>query len=486
MAPNSESLRALAAAVDGDLIGSGVVVVDDVTHDSRSAGPGVLFVAIRGASSDGHDFVDSVAAAGSPAVMVDHALDTPLVQIVVPDTRAALGPLAAAVHGNPSRDLALIGVTGTNGKTTVTHMIEAICKGIGLVPGLIGTIHTRVGGEVVPTVRTTPEASDFQRLLRHMADEGAQVVAAEVSSHALSFGRVSGSRFSVAAFTNLSQDHLDFHGTMADYRAAKESLFAPGLSDRAVVNIDDPVGREIARSCAIPLTTVGRRGDLDARITGADIGGTDFVLSAAGNEVGSGRVPIAGEFNLSNALVALACMQAIGADLRAALGAVEAIPPVPGRFEMVFDSGPTVVVDYAHSPDGIHHVIDTVRASTTRRLVVVIGAGGDRDRGKRPAMGLAAARTDRVIVTSDNPRSEDPAAIINAVIERIPSGLDIETEPDRRVAIRKALEGSRPDDVILVLGRGHERFQEIGGEMIPFDDRTVIREILAELGMSAS
>lgn len=485
MAPNSESLSTLATVVDGELIGSGGVVVDDVTHDSRSAGPGVLFVAIRGANSDGHDFVDSVAAAGSPAVMVDHALDTPLVQIVVPDTRAALGPLAAAVHGTPSRDLALIGVTGTNGKTTVTHMIEAICKGIGLVPGLIGTIHTRVGGEVVPTVRTTPEASDFQRLLRHMADEGAQVVAAEVSSHALSFGRVGGSRFSVAAFTNLSQDHLDFHGTMADYRAAKESLFAPGLSDRAVVNIDDPVGREIALSCAIPLTTVGRRGDLDARITGADIGGTDFVLSAAGNEVGSGRVPIAGEFNLSNALVALACMQAIGADLRAALGAVEAIPPVPGRFEMVFDAGPTVVVDYAHSPDGIHHVIDTVRASTTRRLVVVIGAGGDRDRGKRPAMGLAAARADRVIVTSDNPRSEDPAAIINAVIERIPSGLDIETEPDRRVAIRQALEASRPDDVILVLGRGHERFQEIGGEMIPFDDRTVIREILAELGMSA-
>ena len=481
MAPNSDTLTSLAAAVGGRLVGSGDIRIDDVTHDSRTAGPGVLFVAIRGASADGHDFVPAVVAAGSPAVVVDHHLDIATRQIVVPDTRAALGPLAAAVHGHPSLDMKLIGVTGTNGKTTVTHMIEGICRGVGLVPGLIGTIHTRVGGEVVPTVRTTPEASDLQRLLRHMVDEGAQVVAAEVSSHALAFGRVSGSLFSVAAFTNLSQDHLDFHGTMAEYRAAKELLFSPDLSRRAVVNVDDPVGREIAAACRIPVMTVGRDGDLSARATRVDITGTEFILTARGVEVGVGRVPMAGGFNLSNAVVALGCMDAASVGLAGALAALEGIPPIPGRFEVVSDAGPTVVVDYAHSPDGIDQVVDTVRSTTSRRIVIVMGAGGDRDRGKRPAMGLAAARADRVIVTSDNPRSEHPGAIIDAVIERIPDGFDLQIEPDRRAAIRMALETAGDDDVVLILGRGHERFQEVAGDSIPFDDREVVHQEIAAL-----
>ncbi len=485
MAPNNETLSKLAALAGGVLVGSDLGVAD-VTHDSRSAGPGVLFVAIRGARSDGHEFVSEVVAAGSPAVVVDHPLDVDVPQIVLADTRRALGILASAVHGRPSEGLKLVGVTGTNGKTTVTHMVEAICAEMGVRPGLIGTIHTRVGGVVVPTVRTTPEASDFQRLLRHMADMGAEVVAAEVSSHALALGRVTGSRFAVSAFTNLSQDHLDFHGTMEAYLEAKRMLFSPGLTERAVINVDDSTGRELARSCEIPVTTVGAGADLAADVLGADMTGTEFRLVGSHKKIGSGKVPMAGRFNLSNALVALACVDAIGLDLGDAVKALVAMPPVPGRFEVVFDGGPVVVVDYAHSPDGINKVVGTVRSVTDRSLTVVFGAGGDRDRAKRPAMGAAAARADRVIVTSDNPRSESPAAIIQSVLAGIPSQESVVVEPDRRKAIRLALSTSSPDAVVLVLGRGHERFQEIAGEAVPFDDRAVVREELATLGMADS
>ncbi|RZV45212.1 MAG: UDP-N-acetylmuramoyl-L-alanyl-D-glutamate--2,6-diaminopimelate ligase [Acidimicrobiia bacterium] len=466
------TLDRLATIGRGTVIGDAGTVVGDVTHDSRAAGPDDLFVAIRGAHRDGHEFVTSTSAG---AACVDAPLEVPIPLLVVPDTRAALPWLAAEVHGHPSRRLQVVGVTGTNGKTTVAHMVAAIVEAAGQSAGVIGTIGARIGPDRIHLERTSPEASDFQRLLRRMVDAGVGTAAVEVSSHALEFGRVDATEYAVVAFTNLSQDHLDLHGDMESYFLTKASLFL-GTDAAAVVNVDDPWGARLVTMLDRPVVAVGTDGDY--RVEDLDLGLTEsrFVLSTpSGRE--HVRIPLGGRFNVENALVAAACAGSLGlevADMAAGLGAVELIP---GRMEPV-DVGqqPAILVDYAHTPEGIDQVLESVRPHTAGRITVVVGAGGDRDADKRSDMGRAATRADRVVFTSDNPRSEDPGAIIEALLAGADGPAEILVEPDRRLAIERAIREAGPGDVVLILGKGHEPGQEIAGRVLPFDDRQVARE----------
>ena len=475
-APGS-TLGEVTRRVDGQLLGDPGIRVADVTHDSRLAGPDVLFVAVRGGVHDGHDFVAAAVAAGSPAVVVESAQEVEVSQIVIGDTRAAMGPMAAQVHGDPSADLAVVGVTGTNGKTTVTHYVESVLASAGTVAGLIGTVETRVGPTVIPTSRTTPEATDFQRLLAAMRGLGAEVVAAEISSHALEMSRVAATRFAVAAFTNLSQDHLDFHGTMGSYRRAKERLFREYEVGTAVINVGDPVGADMARWVDTPLIRVGAGGEVRAENVDTSRYESVFDLVTEGGTfpVRSGPVGI---FNVENALVAVGCCLALGLGVEEIGPGLEKLTPIPGRFELVSAPGPfRVIVDYAHTPGGIEQAIAVARSIGAERVIAVVGAGGDRDREKRPMMGRAASAADVAILTSDNPRSEDPDRILGEVASGA-SGRDVVLEVDRRRAIERAIEVADEGDVVLVLGKGHETGQEIGGEVLPFDDRMVAREIL--------
>jgi UDP-N-acetylmuramoyl-L-alanyl-D-glutamate--2,6-diaminopimelate ligase len=476
----SVSAGTLAAIVEGRLAGDESVEVDDVVHDSGSAAPGKLFVAVRGTASDGHTFVSQAVARGCEVVCVDHPMDVEATQLVVDDTRLAMGPLASAVHGDPSRSLPIIGVTGTNGKTTVTHFIESIATTAGLRAGLIGTIRTSVAGRDLPaTGRTTPEASDFQRLLATMRDAGAEVVAAEISSHALELGRVRGTRFQVAAFTNLSQDHLDFHGDMTAYRHAKERLFSEYPVASAVLNVDDPVGRDIAGWASMPKLTVGEDASYSATTLAESLRGTTIELNTRGR-VTELDVPVVGRFNVQNLLLAAVCCLALGLEESVVVEAMRQVTGVPGRFESVsVDGAVGVIVDYAHTPEGIQMVIQAARRLTDQRVIAVVGAGGDRDRAKRPLMGRAAATADLVVVTNDNPRSEDPAEIATAVVGGLPEGTSTIVELDRRRAIARAIEAAAPGDLVLILGKGHEKTQETGGVVSPFSDQDVAREILA-------
>jgi UDP-N-acetylmuramoyl-L-alanyl-D-glutamate--2,6-diaminopimelate ligase len=478
MASKGKALSALAARIGGSILGGADPVITDVTHDSRSVGPGAMYVAIRGLRADGHRFVSAAIEAGAEAVCVDHATAATVPELVVDDTRAVLGALASAVHDDPSCSLDVIGVTGTNGKTTVTHYVESIAGDAGVVAGLVGTIHTRVGGVSLPATLTTPEASELQRLFAEMRDRGVSLVAVEVSSHALALGRVEGTRFAVAAFTNLSQDHLDFHGDMSAYRAAKERLFTQYDVGTAVINVDDPTGARLASSYQGQLVTVGRDGDVAASHIEPYPGGTRFRLDS---EWGTTTVeaPVLGEFNVSNLLVAASCCLVVGIDFGEVVAGMSRVAGVPGRFEVVSGDDPiTVIVDYAHTPEGVARAVETGRRLTGGRVIGLIGAGGDRDREKRPAMGSAISRADVAVITSDNPRSEDPADIVATVA----SGVDPRVEPvievDRRQAIAIAVEAAKDGDVVLILGRGHEPTQDLGSEMVPFDDREVAAEAL--------
>ncbi|MBN2114292.1 MAG: UDP-N-acetylmuramoyl-L-alanyl-D-glutamate--2,6-diaminopimelate ligase [Acidimicrobiia bacterium] len=480
MPPEPVTLGELAAQVGARLVGDPAVVVEEVTHDSRVAGPGVLFVAVKGFNVDGHRFVGPARAAGAAAVCVETDPADGGPTLVVADTRAAMGPLAARVHGDPSHHLDLVGVTGTNGKTTTCHLVESIASAAGLMSAVVGTVGARVAGEEVPVSRTTPEAADFQRLLARMVAAGVEVAAVEVSSHALTLGRVAGSRFAVAAFTNLSQDHLDFHPDMEAYFQAKASLFGPGLARRAVIWVDDPYGERLAATTPLPVTRValGAPADITATDVALRLDGSSFRLLGAGPAV-MVRLHLPGSFNVANALVAagIAADLGIGADsISAGIGAVAR---VPGRFEVVAtERDCTVVVDYAHTPDGVAAVIATARGLVGEgRVIAVVGAGGDRDRAKRPLMGRAAAAADLAVITSDNPRSEDPEAIISEVLAGAAAGpAEVRVEVDRRCAIRRALQSAGRGDVVLVLGKGHETGQEFADRVVPFDDREVARQ----------
>jgi len=468
----------LAELVGGDLRGDGAVVVTDASHDSRRLLPGSLYLAITGQQFDGHDFANTAVAAGARGLVVERWLQLDVPQIEVPDTRRVMAPIAVRIQGDPSRLVPVIGVTGTNGKTTVTHLLESIALASTRRCGLIGTIETRIGSRQIPNPHTTPEATDFQRLLRTMVDEGADLVACEVSSHSLALGRVAGTTFAVAAFTNLSQDHLDFHGSIESYFEAKATLFQ--MAAARVIWIDDPFGARLAGLYPDSLL-VGGRGDVRATDISEDSRGTSFRLHLPVGSVDT-RIGIPGPFNLANALVAAAAASLVGFEPAGIAAGLERRSSVPGRFENVAaESAIDVVVDYAHTPDGIANVIAAARSLTSGRVIAVVGAGGDRDRGKRPHMGRAASAADLVVVTSDNPRGEDPEAIIDEVMAGVETPAVVRVT-DRRLAISTALGSASDGDIVLILGKGHETGQDIGGVVRPFDDRQVAREILEELG----
>jgi UDP-N-acetylmuramoyl-L-alanyl-D-glutamate--2,6-diaminopimelate ligase len=447
-----------------ELRGDLSVDVTSVTHDSRRAVAGALFCCVPGGVADGHDHAPAAVAAGAVALLCERPLDLAPAEVVVDDARAAMGPLAAAFHGDPSHALDVVGVTGTNGKTTTTLLLQHVLTAVGLPTGAIGTLSN---------ARTTPDAPDLQAQLAHLRDEGMVAVAMEVSSHALALDRVKGTRFRAAVFTNLTQDHLDFHGTIEQYFAAKARLFDPEYSTVAVVNADDPHGALLADAATIPTRTFSLH-DVD----GLEVGATESTGTWRGRSL---RVPLGGAFNVSNALAALTTAVELGIGEADAVAAIADAPAVPGRFESI-DEGQAfrVVVDFAHTPDGIEQVLRAARTVTpSGRVIVVFGAGGDKDRDKRPLMGAAAGRhADVLVLTSDNPRSEDPQSIVDAIRNGIAGSAVVRVELDRRAAIALALAEAQPDDLVVVAGKGHETEQVIGKQVLPFDDRAVVRELL--------
>jgi len=473
MSNNPVTLDQLAAVGAGRVVGDGAVRIFDVTHDSRAAGPDDLFVAVRGEKADGHDFVASTSAA---AVCVEESVSTTTPQLVVADTRAALPVLAAEVHGHPSRHMQVVGITGTNGKTTVAHLVAAIVEAAGEVAGVVGTVGARIGAEQLPLERTSPEASDFQRLLRKMVDAGVRTAAVEVSSHAVVYGRTAATDFAVVAFTNLSQDHLDFHGDKETYFAAKASLFAK-TTGIAVINTDDKWGKRLADTVSMPLLRVGAAGDFSAEDLAPGLAESTFQLRTPEGSYPV-RLPMGGRFNVENALMAAACAHAAGYSAESIASGLSSAASAPGRMEaVVVEGGPLVIVDYAHTPDGIEQVLESVAPLVDGRVIVVVGAGGDRDAAKRPEMGRAASQADLLFVTSDNPRSEDPGAIIAAVAAGAEGPAEVRIIEDRRRAITEAVHTGEVGDAILILGKGHELGQEIAGVVHPFDDRAVAREV---------
>ena len=482
------ALRSLAALTDGQLVGphdgTGVTVAD-VTHDSRAAGPGVLFACRPGALADGHDFAPDAVARGTTALLVERPLDLDVAQLQVDSVAARLGAVAAAVQGDPTAELEVVGVTGTNGKTTCATLLDGVLTAAGRRTGLIGTVATRIAGAQVPGVRTTPESTDLQRLFRQMLDERVTTVAMEVSSHGLALGRVNGTRFAVAVFTNLTHDHLDFHGTMEAYYAAKARLFTPGFSRVGVVNVDDPWGRRLAGEAAIPVTTVSLEPEADAEVVATAItpgprgSVVEVVVGGAAHRL---EVGLPGRFNVCNALLALATTRALDVPTASVFATLGRPWSVPGRMERV-DEGQafTVLVDYAHTPDSLARVLEATREAAPGRVLVVIGCGGDRDHQKRPAMGAAAvAGADRAVFTNDNPRGEDPEAILAAVVDgaRTVDGGHWTVEPDRRAAIATVIDEAATGDAVVIAGKGHESGQELADRTIPFDDREVARELL--------
>ncbi|MBK5308057.1 MAG: UDP-N-acetylmuramoyl-L-alanyl-D-glutamate--2,6-diaminopimelate ligase [Frankiaceae bacterium] len=481
--PPRRPLASLLTAVPGLRVRGSVdgVEVTGCTHDSRAVRAGDLYAALPGARAHGADFAEAVVAAGAAAVLTDERGSgrfPELPVLVAADPRGVLGEVARWVHDDPAAGLLLLGVTGTNGKTTTAFLLEAGLRAAGHTTALLGTVVTRIGDEVLPSVRTTPEATDLHAMFAVMRERRVTAVAMEVSSHALALGRVDGLVFDVAAFTNLSQDHLDFHPTMADYEAAKASLFAPERSRRGVVNCDDPAGRRILHDARIPMTTYGEDSDWRAREVDLRPEGSAFrLLGRDGADVRL-EIRLPGAFNVANAVCALATLASGGVPLDEAVRGISGLPGVPGRMERVDVGQPFLaVVDYAHTPEAVATLLAAVRQVTPGRVIVVLGCGGDRDRGKRPLMGRAAAEgADIAILTSDNPRSEDPLAILTEMSADAPAAV---VEPDRRVAIELAVARAREGDTVVVAGKGHETGQEVDGVVTPFDDRVVLREALS-------
>ena len=430
--------------------GAPSVEISDLAYDARSVTRGALFFCVRGATTDGHDLAAAAVAAGAAALVVERHIDLPIPQVRVPSVRAAMGTAAARFFGEPSRELEVAAVTGTNGKTTTAFLLRSILESAGRRPALLTNIERRVGGELRPTGLNTPESIDLQRLFREMLDAGDRSCAMEATSIAGTQGRLTGTRFAVLVFTNLTQDHLDFHGTMEDYFEAKRALFQQ--AGRAVVNVGDEWGRRLAAD--LPNARTFTPDD--------DLEGVDLKLR--------------GRFNRANAVGAMLAARELGIDEDAIRAGVAAVPGVPGRFESIEAGQPfAVIVDYAHTPDSLVNVLESARGLGRGRLIVVFGAGGDRDREKRPLMGRAAARlADRAIVTTDNPRSEDPARIAAQVAEG-----RLEIVLDRRAAIEAALADAGPGDVVVIAGKGADSGMEVAGRTIPFDDRVVAREVLS-------
>ena len=461
--------------------GAPAVEVTDLAYSSAGVTAGALFFCVPGFRSDGHDHAPAAIERGAAALVCERQLSLGVPEVLVPDVRAAMGPLAARFFGYPTRRLRVVGITGTNGKTTTAFLTRDVLEAGGLRTGLLGTVKSVVGGREQPVERTTPEAIDLQRLFRRMLDGGDSACVIEVSSHALELRRADGIDFAAQVFTNLTQDHLDFHPTLEHYFLAKRRLFeGPGAS---IVNLDDSYGQRIVDE--IPAATtfaIDSPADYRALDVSFDAAGSSFTCETPDGTIRlTTRLP--GRFNVQNALAAFAVARTFAIDPAAIASALGAAERVPGRFEPVEEGqGFAVLVDYAHTPDSLENVLRAARALTGGRLHVVFGAGGDRDRTKRPLMGrVAAALSDRAIVTSDNPRSEDPDAIVDEVMIGAP---DAEREVDRARAIAWAIDTAAPGDVVVIAGKGHEHGQEVaGGRKLPFDDVAVAREALrAALG----
>ncbi len=498
---NSGTVRLdeLAAVADGArVVGDGSAEVESLAYDSRKVGAGALFFCVPGGKVDGHEFGPAAVQAGAVALVVERELEVDAAQVVVADARAAMAPLAARFWGDPTGELKVVGVTGTNGKTTTAFLIREVLEAAGVRCGLLGTVKQVVGGVEEEVERTTPEAIDLQATFRRMLNGGDGACAMEVSSHALVLHRADAIHFDVALFTNLTQDHLDFHADMEDYFASKRRLFEIGPRV-ASVNVDDEYGRRLAGEFDCTTFSVeGRDADLVARNVAFDATGAGFTVTSRPTDPrptpGDGNRPVGGElrvrtrlsggFNVANALGALAACIALGVEPEAAAAALAGAAPPPGRFEPVDEGQPfTVLVDYAHTPDSLENVLRAARRLTPGRLISVFGAGGDRDRDKRPKMGRAGvANSDLAVITSDNPRSEYPDAIVAEVAAGAEGGGAVELEVDRREAIAMALAEARPGDTVVIAGKGHEQGQEFeDGRKVPFDDREVAREELRKL-----
>ena len=462
-----------------------------LAHDSRKVEPGTLFVCLPGATVDGHAFAAAAVANGAVAVLAQREVEVgdKVPVIVTPDVRQAVERIAPWFYREPSAQLRMIGVTGTNGKTTTTHIIRSILNLAGQPCGVSGTLHTLIGDRVIPAKNTTPDVLDLQSTLRDMADSGMRAVAMEVSSHALALGRVAGCEFDTAVFTNMTQDHLDFHQTMENYRDAKALLFRRLADDNsrkgnkaAVANIDDPAGEYMLAQTSARRISYGLSEQADLRAVDIDLRpeGSRFRVTGQWGEFDV-QSPLTGLFNVYNMLAAIGAALAEGIETPVIQAALAEFDSVPGRFERVDIGRPfSVIVDYAHTPDGLENVLKTAKQFVRGRLIAVFGCGGDRDRTKRPIMGELAARyADRVIVTSDNPRSEDPAFIIGQIMAGIATPAARQkttTEPDRRTAIEQALAMGEAGDVIVIAGKGHENYQILADRTIHFDDREVVRE----------
>jgi UDP-N-acetylmuramoyl-L-alanyl-D-glutamate--2,6-diaminopimelate ligase len=483
----------LEALADKRVVGAVPATVRGLTADSRTVERGDCFVAVPGMKQDARRFIPDAVARGAGLVVTegDELPGVGVPQVLVPATRPALAWLAAAYYGHPSRALTLVGITGTNGKTTTSYLVEALLRGAGRT-GILGTIQYVVGDEIRPAGQTTPEALDIQAMLATMRERGVQGVAMEVSSHALALSRVDGLAFDVALFTNLTQDHLDFHRTLEEYGRAKRRLFellaaSPKRRRTAVVNGDDPWGERMVAGLALDVLTFGLGAGNRVRATSwaSSLDGIRMRVETPRGAVDVAS-PLIGEHNVMNLLGAVGAGLGLGLTPEAIARALAGVSAVPGRFEQVRAGQPfLVIVDYAHTPDALERVLATARKITSGRLGVVFGCGGDRDRTKRPIMGeIAARRSDRVWITSDNPRSEPPQAIIEEIavgVRRVWAAPDrYAMVADRRAAISAALSWAGPGDAIVIAGKGHETYQIVGPDVLPFDDRDIARQILSE------
>ncbi|TQN31990.1 UDP-N-acetylmuramoylalanyl-D-glutamate--2,6-diaminopimelate ligase [Haloactinospora alba] len=495
--PLSDIVRAVGADTTERVADTGRTV-SGITHDSRQVRPGDLYAALPGEQAHGADFSRQAVAAGATAILTDpagreRAAAAGVPVLTVDSPRSHLGSAAACVYGHPADSLLLIGTTGTSGKTTVTYLVESGLRASGMSTGLVGTVEMRVGDDRVQSSLTTPEATDLHGLLAVMRERGVAAAAMEVSSHALALGRVGETRYDVAVFTNLSQDHLDFHTDLREYFETKARLFTPEHCSTAVINRDDQFGRALVDMVedrgAVEVTTFSTAGDAQADWRALDIrsgaDGSTFHVVGPGGVQADASVCLPGPFNVSNALAAIVALVDAGVPLQEAVRGVSESPGVPGRMERV-DEGQdfTALVDYSHKPGAIEAVLGSLREVTRGRVIIVLGCGGDRDRAKRPLMGeTASALADMVIVTNDNPRSEDPITIITGMLDgvtKVPPErrAGVTVEPDRAAAISLAVDRAASDDVVVVAGKGHERGQYVGSEVVWFDDREVLREAL--------
>src|SRR3954466_10908009 len=470
----------IAALAPAEVLRPAPVEIADLAYDARAAGPGSLFFCVPGTRADGHEFAADAVGNGAVALVVERPLELDVPQLVVPSARAAMPVAADEFFGRPTEELQVAGVTGTNGKTTTAFLLYAILAAAGRRPGLLGTIESRVGGERRPATRTTPEAIALQREFREMLDAGDRSAAVEATSHGSALGRLDRVRFSALVFTNLTQDHLDFHGTLEQYFEAKRRLFTE-TRPPAAVNVGDEHGRRLAEELRgqNELLTYGLADDAELRADELELGRRGARFRAGGIEL---ETRLRGRFNVENVLGAVAAARLLEIPDDAIAYGVKELRGVPGRFEAVDEGQPfTVLVDYAHTPDSLENVLRTARELAQNRLICVFGCGGDRDRGKRPQMGrIASELADVVLVTSDNPRSEEPKAIIAEILAG--AGDDVEAEPDRTAAIARAIESAVEGDVVVIAGKGHEQGQQFSDRTIPFDDRDVARDALRRLG----